>query len=137
MRNLCVFCAFSTFAQKILKGWGCNFRWSFGKVLPIKSMKMVFVARINRHKLYMIYTFFDFFFKKTFLIKNIFLTAEINLTTRGPSYTCLVVAVPLSFPNKEAKAAPTFAGLKGSSKQILCAFDVNKATCFWFSHSES
>ena len=29
MRNLCVFCAFSTFAQKIFKWWGCNFTWSF------------------------------------------------------------------------------------------------------------
>ena len=78
----------------------------------------------------MIYTFFCFYVQKSFLTKNCFLTAEINLTTRGPLYTCLVVAAPLSFPNKEAKAAPTFAGLKGSSKQILCDFDVNKATCF-------
>ena len=52
---------------------------------------MVFVARIIRHKLCMIYAFFDFFVQKSFLTKNYFLTAEINLTTWGPLYTCLVV----------------------------------------------
>ena len=55
-----------------------------------KSMKMVFVARIIRHKLCMIYAFFDFFVQKSFLTKNHFHTAEINLTTEGPLYTCLV-----------------------------------------------
>ena len=30
------------------------------------------------------------FFQKSFLFKDYFLTAAINLTTRGPSYTCLV-----------------------------------------------
>ena len=90
MHNLCVFYSFSTFAQKILKGCGWNFTWSFGKVMRIKSLKMVFVARIIRHKLCMIYAFFDFFVQKSFLTKNYFLTAEINLTTRGPLYTCLV-----------------------------------------------
>ena len=58
MHNLCVFCTFSTFAQKIFKGWGCNFTWSFGKVMHNKLMKMVFVARIVRLKLCMIYAFF-------------------------------------------------------------------------------
>ena len=54
-------------------------------------MKMVFVASIIRHELCMIYAFFDFLFvQKSFLIKSYLLTAEINLTTRGTLYTCLV-----------------------------------------------
>ena len=61
-----------------------------------KSMKMVFVARIIRHKLCMIYAFLDFFVQKSFLTKN-FLTADINLTTRGPLYTCLVVFEILAY----------------------------------------
>ena len=73
MHNLCVFCTFSTFAQKIFKGWGCNFTWSFGKVMRSKSMKVVFLERIIRHKLSMIYAFF-----------------VINLTTWGPLYTSLL-----------------------------------------------
>ena len=40
--------------------------------------------------------FFDFFVPKSFLTKNYFLTAEINLTTLGPLYTCLVVIWILS-----------------------------------------
>ena len=48
MLNLCIFCSFSNFAQKIFKGWGCNFTWSFGKVMRSKSMKMVFLERIIR-----------------------------------------------------------------------------------------
>ena len=55
-----------------------------------KSIKMVFEARINRHKLCTIYAVFDFFVQKLFLTKNYFLIAAINLTTRGPLYTCLV-----------------------------------------------
>ena len=35
--------------------------------------------------------FYFFFVQKTFLTKNYFLTAEINLTTQGPLYTCLVI----------------------------------------------
>ena len=35
--------------------------------------------------------FFYFFCSKSFLVKNYFLTAEIDLTTRGPLYTCLVM----------------------------------------------
>ena len=89
--NLCVFCTFSAIAQNIFKGLGCNFTWSFGKVMRIKSLKMVFVARIIRHKLCMIYAFFDLFVQKSFLTKNYFLTAKIILTTRGPLYTCLVL----------------------------------------------
>ena len=52
---------------------------------------MVFVARIIRHKLRMFYAFFDLFVQKSLLNKNDFLTAEINLTTLGPLYTCLVL----------------------------------------------
>ena len=90
MHNLCVFCTFATFAQKIFKGWGSNFTWSFGKVMRSKSMKMVFVSRINRHKLCMIYAFFDFLCSKTIFDQKYSLTAEIYLTTWGPLYTCLV-----------------------------------------------
>ena len=61
MHNLCVFSTFSTFAQK---GWSCSFTCSFGKVMHIKSLKMVFVARIIRHELCMIYAFLDFFCSK-------------------------------------------------------------------------
>ena len=39
----------------------------------------------------MINAFFDFFVQKLFLTKNYFLIAEINFTTPGPLYTCLVV----------------------------------------------
>ena len=40
----------------------------------------------------MIYAFFLFVFvQKSFLTKTFFLYVEINLTTRGPLYTCLVV----------------------------------------------
>ena len=38
-----------------------------------------------------LYAFFlSFFVQKSFLNKNYFLNAEINLTTRGPLCTCLV-----------------------------------------------
>ena len=86
------FLHFFTFAQKIFKGWGCNFTWSFGKVLRIKSLKMVFVLRIIRYKLCMVYAF-SFFCSKIIFTKNNFLTAEMNLTTRGPLYTCLVMSL--------------------------------------------
>ena len=40
----------------------------------------------------MIYAFFLFVFvQKSFLTKKYFLYVEINLTTRGPLYTCLVL----------------------------------------------
>ena len=58
MHDLCVFCTICTFAQKIFKGWGCYLKWSFGMVMRNKSLKMVFVARIMRHKLCMIHAFF-------------------------------------------------------------------------------
>ena len=52
---------------------------------------MVFVARIVRHKLCMSYAFFYFFCSKIIFDQNYFLTAEIDLTSRGPLYTCLVL----------------------------------------------
>ena len=55
-----------------------------------KSMKMKFVASI-RHKLCMTYAFFDFFCLNIIFDKKNFLIAEINLTSRGPLYTCLVL----------------------------------------------
>ena len=59
--------------------------------MDIKSLKLVFGARLVRLKLCMVYAFFLFVFvQKSFLTKNYFLTAEINLTTLGPLYTCLV-----------------------------------------------
>ena len=72
MHNLCVFCTFCTFAQKIFKGWGCNLTWSFGKVLHIKSLKMVLVARITRHKLCMIFAFFLFLCWKIIFDQKLF-----------------------------------------------------------------
>ena len=93
MHNLCVFCTFSTFVQKIFKGWGWNFTRSFGKVIRSKSMKMVFVTSIIRNELCIIYAFFHYFFQKSFFTKNYFLIAAIYLTTWGPWYTCLVQRV--------------------------------------------
>ena len=56
-----------------------------------KSVKMVFVTSIIRHRLCITYAFLIFFVKKSFLTKNYIVIAVINLTTRGPSYTCLVL----------------------------------------------
>ena len=72
MHNSFVFCTFSTFAQKIRKGWGCNFTCSFGKVMRIKSLKMMFVAKVIRHELCMIYAFFDFFCSKIIFDQKLF-----------------------------------------------------------------
>ena len=72
MHNWCVFFTFSTVAQRIFKGWGCKFSWSFDKVVCSKSMKMVFMARIIRHKLCMIYAFFDFFCSKLIFDQKVF-----------------------------------------------------------------
>ena len=91
MHKLCFFCTFSTFAQKI-----------FGKVTYSKSMKMVLVARMIRHKLWMIYAFFIFFVQKSFLTYKF----EINLTTRGPLYTCLVGASIQAVLQKFLKNVP-------------------------------
>ena len=95
------FLHFLCLSSKILKECGCNFTWCFGKIMWIKSLKMVFVAKIIRHKLFMIYALFDFFlFKNHFWPKMYFLTAEINLTTWSPLYTCLVkpVMIVACFP---------------------------------------
>ena len=62
MHNLCVFCTSSIFAQKIFKGRGWDFIWSFGKVMRTYSMKVVLVASIIRSRLCMIYAFFGYFF---------------------------------------------------------------------------
>ena len=83
MHNLCFFCTFSTFVQKIFNGlvwkrWCAANQW--GRCLWQAELV------IN-------YAWFYAFFK-ILLFKNYFwqkiLFAEINLTTRGPLYTCLV-----------------------------------------------
>ena len=51
---------------------------------------IVFVARIIRNRLCIVYGFFYYFFQKSLFAENYFLIAAINLTTRGPLYTCLV-----------------------------------------------
>ena len=56
--------------SKIFKRSGCNFAWSFGKVMCIKSLKMVLVARTIRQKLCI---FWFFSFKNHFWPKIIFL----------------------------------------------------------------
>ena len=61
MHNVCAFYTFSTFAQKIFRERDCSFTWSFGKVMCSKSTKMVCVISIIRHRLWIIYEFFDFF----------------------------------------------------------------------------
>ena len=45
---------------------------------------------------------FYYFFQNLLFAENYFLIAVINLTTRGPLYTCLVVdrSVQLSFPER-------------------------------------
>ena len=53
-------------------------------------MKIVFVASIIRNSLCIIYVFY-FFFQKS-LTENYFMIAAINLATRGPLYTCLVIS---------------------------------------------
>ena len=75
------FCNSSTFAQKIFKGRGWDFIWSFGKVMRTYSMKMVLVASMIRSGLCIIYAFFDYFSPKSFFIKNYFLIAATNWLT--------------------------------------------------------
>ena len=60
------FLHFLCLSSKILKECGCNFTWCFGKIMWIKSLKMVFVAKIIRHKLCMIYALFVPLLKKSF-----------------------------------------------------------------------
>ena len=60
-------------------------------------MQMVFVASIIVHELCLMCAFFDYCFQKSFFTKNYFLIAVINLTTRGPFYTCLVYSILLRF----------------------------------------
>ena len=58
-------------------------------------MKIVFVACIIRNSLCIIYGFFNHFFQKSLFTENYFLIGAINLATRGPLYTCLVLNVSL------------------------------------------
>ena len=49
----------------------------------------------------MIYAFFLFVFvQKSFLTKNFFLSVEINLTTRSPLYTCLVLIASINMTSR-------------------------------------
>ena len=65
---------------------------------------MVFVARVIRHELCMMYAFFGVFFvQKSFLTKNYFHTAGINWTIWGPLYTCLIIAESKANDFKERK----------------------------------
>ena len=59
-------------SKHLFKGRGCNFTWSFGKVIHSKSMKIAFVARTIRHKSCMIYAFVYFFVQKSFLDHRLF-----------------------------------------------------------------
>ena len=58
--------SFFYLCSKNFEGWGWNFTWSFGKEMCSKSIKMVLVASVIRHKLCMIFAFFDFFCSKSF-----------------------------------------------------------------------
>ena len=58
-----------------------------------KSMNMVFMASIIRHELCIIYAFVDFLVQISLLTNNYSLIAEIDLTSRGPLYTSLVIVV--------------------------------------------
>ena len=69
LHNLCAFCTFSISARKIFMDEAEISHEALGS----KSMKMVFVARIIRHKLCMIYALFDFFFvQKSFFDQKLF-----------------------------------------------------------------
>ena len=67
------FCTFLPLLKKSLRDEAAILQEAL--VMRIKSLKMVFVARIVMHKLCMVYAFFDFFVQKLFLTKNYFLTA--------------------------------------------------------------
>ena len=73
----------------------------FGNLMCSKAMKILFLARIIRHKLCMIYAIFYFFVQKAFLTKNYFLAAEMNLTTQGPLYIYLIFSEILPFLDKK------------------------------------
>ena len=67
----------------------------------------------------MIYAFFLFVFvQKSFFTKNLFLFAEINLTTRGPLYTCLVLMV-YKFSKKAMAAAVVAAAAVTAAKYSM------------------
>ena len=63
---------FYLFSKNILRDEAAIFIWSFSKVISIKSLKMVFLARIVRHKLCMVYAFFDFFCSKIIFDQKFF-----------------------------------------------------------------
>ena len=99
MHNLCVFCTFSTFTQKNVKGF-----LSFSKVMCIKSPKMMFGARIIRHKLCMIYAFSYFFCSKIIFDQKFFSLCWDKLDYPGSIVylsccTCIFLHKPqFSFP---------------------------------------
>ena len=66
------FALFLPFLKTSFKGRDCNFKWSFGKVIHSKSMKIAFVALTIRHKSCMIYAFVYFFVQKSFLDHRLF-----------------------------------------------------------------
>ena len=63
-------------------------------------MKIVFVASIIRNRLCIIYVFFDYFFEKSLFAENHFVIAAINLTTRGPLYSCFVYVLGCTVDEK-------------------------------------
>ena len=64
-------------------------------------MKIVFVASIIRNSVCIIYVFY--FFQKSLFTENYFLITAINLATRGPLYTCLVLLHPRGVNHKAHK----------------------------------
>ena len=62
-------------------------------------MKIGFVASLIRNSLCIIYVFL-LFFQKSLFTENYFLIAAINLATRGPLYTCLVLIFASSWSTK-------------------------------------
>ena len=108
-----------------------------------KSKKMVFLARMIKHELCMIYAFFEFFFPRNFskflpenvfdfvvqkiiFDQNFFLKDAINLATRGPLYTCLVQLKVFSFWGVTRR--------RGGSRQMVTKCDMqgggSKVTIF-------
>ena len=111
------FLHFITLAQKIFRKRGCNFTWSFRKVMCSKSVWIVYVTSIMRgisytwfmrlfifcskiifdQKLFFYYcdkfdypgsmVYSSYFVTKSFLTKDYFLIAVLDLTTLGPLHT--------------------------------------------------
>ena len=68
----------------------------------------------------MIYAFFYFFAQMSFSTKNYFLIAVINLTTRGPLYTCLVFLIL-------AKIFNNFIGSFAAESKLADILDIFKS----------